>query len=170
MEILIYGVDSPTCPNCLINIQTWISNNHLKRKFLIPCPPNSTQSHIPNCSNCSISHIDKRQLSLISCSSQKHWCHLDGLCLTVHIQSIRKYHLYLQNEFRTWLLTPSAVTFIAIVSQLISPLLPETLPPKVYSKQRSLRVLREGPGYRWLIDWLIYIKPWDQIRSPREWA
>lgn len=47
MEIIIYRVDSLTCPNYLINMYTWMSNIYLKNELLIPYtsppPPTNTK-------------------------------------------------------------------------------------------------------------------------------
>lgn len=113
---LSYGVDSLTCPNCLIKINTCMPNIHLKSEHLIPC----IHHHHPNhtyqiCFHRSNPHICEWHLSLASCSGQKHWCCQWLLFLTVHFQSISKsFCLYLHNKCRTGaLLTSSAATITA---------------------------------------------------------
>lgn len=146
-----------------------MSNIHLKSELLIP----RIHHHHP------VTHTKSVFTTVIPTSvngtcllpvvqAKKNWCHHWLLFLTVHFQSISKsFCLYLQNKCRTWLLLTSSAATITANSVITN--LPTS---SWHNTSNSLSSMQnpDGPQRRswlhmigWLVDWLMHIKPWDQV-------
>ena len=140
MEFMI-SWDSLACPNCLININTWMANIHLKlhnSELLSPCPNHHLITYTKHAPITVLTSVNSN--SIFPVVLDKNWCHPWHFSWSFTSKPSSWLHLMKWIQNMTISLSEAMIT--AIVTWLISQLLPEIILPTFFSQHRSLLHLR----------------------------